>query len=94
MIRARPQAAPTVWSLAALAFVLVAPPGAAAQSDRELLYTCLDTFEGPRRAGGSFTREYGRHVLYCNFTVDILDEGDRRRAAYERWRTEIYRQGG
>ena len=57
-----------------------------------MLETCLDTFEGETHAGRRFTREYGRHVLYCNFRVDMLDGYEERRHAYERWRTQVYEQ--
>ncbi len=76
----------------AAAVLTVLAAGATAQSDREMLVTCLDTFEGQTHVGRRFTREYGRHVLYCNFRVDILDGYDERRDAYERWRTQVYEQ--
>ncbi len=57
-----------------------------------MLETCLDTFEGETHVGRRFTRKYGRHVLYCNFRVDMLDGYDERRDAYERWRTQVYEQ--
>ena len=31
-------------------------------------------------------------MLYCNYRVDMLERYDERRAAYERWRTEVYEQ--
>lgn len=75
-------------ALAAVLFALAA--GAYGQDDREMLHACLDTYEGDRRDGHRFTRDYGRHVLYCNYRVDMLDGHGERRDAYERWRTQIY----